>query len=262
MKQMKVVMALLAVVLIAAPVSAQSRKDKKEAAKAQWEMEQQQQREEAQLRHQMKMDSLANAQKVAEQKAAKAEAERRAAEAEAKARQQKAEEQAAMQEVELNEPCMEFESTAELIRARGIGEAIEQQASVEIARSAALKELASQISTNVNSLLSDYMKSINNENDYSFIRRVEGLTMTEVNRATGYRVACRKTTTYMLNGKRIYKTYIVVELPADQLLKPIYDGIQKDDELKIDADYNAFKKEFDEHFKNQSEEALEDIINQ
>lgn len=262
MKQMKVVMALLAVVLIATPMSAQSRKDKKEAAKAQWEMEQQQQREEAQLRHQMKMDSLANAQKVAEQKAAKAEAERRAAEAEAKARQKKAEEAVALQEVEFNEPCMDFESTAELIRARGIGEDLEQQLSVEMARSAAIEELGSQISTKVQALLMNYKKSVRENLKRESLRRVEGLTMTEVDQATGYRIACRKTTTYVQNGERIFKTYMVVELGADQLLKPIYDGIQKDDELKIDADYNAFKKEFDEHFKNQSEEALEEIINQ
>ena len=48
---------------IALPINAQSRKDKKEAKKAQWEIEQKQQREESELRHQLKMDSIANAQK-------------------------------------------------------------------------------------------------------------------------------------------------------------------------------------------------------
>ena len=93
-------------------------------------------------------------------------------------------------------------------------------------------------------------------------RRIEGLTMTEVDQATGYRIACRKTTTYTQDGERLFKTYLVIELGEDQLLKPIYDSIQKDDELKIDADYNAFKNEFDEHFKNKSQEALEEVINQ
>ena len=63
---------------VAMPVNAQSRKDKKAAKKAQWEMEQKQQREEAELKHKLRMDSIANAGKVAEEQARKAEAERRA----------------------------------------------------------------------------------------------------------------------------------------------------------------------------------------
>lgn len=43
---------------IVAPVSAQSRKDKKAAQKAEWEMEQQRKKEEAELLHQMRMDSI------------------------------------------------------------------------------------------------------------------------------------------------------------------------------------------------------------
>jgi len=247
---------------VAMPVNAQSRKDKKAAKKAQWKMEQKQQREEAELRHQLKMDSIANAGKAAEQKAAKEEAERRAAEAEAKAKQKKAEEAAALQEVEFNEPCMDFESTANLIRARGVGEDFEQQLSAEIARSAALEELGSQISTKVQALLMNYKKSVRQNLKRESLRRVEGMTMTEVDQATGYRIACRKTTTYVQNGERIFKTYMVIELGEDQLLKPIYEGIQKDEELKIDGDYQSFKQDFDEHFKNKSQEALQEIINQ
>ncbi len=270
MKKMMFLATLVAVSMaVAVPVQAQSRKDKKAAQKAEWEMKQQQQREEAELRHQMKMDSLRNVQRQneeieAEAKEArkKAEAERQAAEAAALAKQKKAEEAAALEEKEFNEPCMEFESTANLIRARGIGEDFEQQLSAEMVRSAAIEELGSQISTKVQALLMNYKKSVRQNLKRESLRRVEGLTMTEVDQATGFRVACRKTTTYIQNGERIFKTYMVIELGEDQLLKPIYDGIQKDDELKIDGDYQSFKKEFDDHFKNQSEESLQEIINQ
>ena len=92
------------------PAQAQSRKDKKAAKKANWEMEQQQQREEAEFRHQMKMDSLRNVQKAKEEAAAKAkldaeraEQARQAEEAEAKARQKRAEEAAAAQEVDITD---------------------------------------------------------------------------------------------------------------------------------------------------------------
>lgn len=157
---------------------------------------------------------------------------------------------------------MDYQSTANTIYARGTGEDYEQQLSVEMARSAAIEELGSQISTKVQALVMNYKKSVRQNLKRESMRRIEGLTMTEVDQTTGYRIACRKTMTYVQNGERIFKTYVVIELGEDQLLKPIYDGLQKDDELKIDGDYQSFKKEFDEHFKNKSAEAIQEIINQ
>lgn len=251
---MKKIMFLATVVAmsmaITLPAQAQTRKDKKAAQKAQWELQQKQQREEAELRHKMRMDSIANAQKVEAEKAAKAEAERRAAEEEAKARQKKAEEAAALQEVAFDEPCMEFESTADLIRARGIGEDFEQQLSVEMARTAAIEELGSQISTAVKSLVSNYKKSVRSNLSRESERRLEGMTQTEVDQTNGFRIACRKTNTYVQNGERIFKTYMVIEINTDMLLKSIYDGIQQDEELKVDSDYQSFKQEFNEHFNS------------
>lgn len=48
---------------IATPISAQSLKDKKAAKKEDWERERRQKAEEDELRHQFRMDSIANAQK-------------------------------------------------------------------------------------------------------------------------------------------------------------------------------------------------------
>ncbi len=273
MKKIFLFATIVALSFAVMPANAQSRKDKKAAEKANWEMKQQQQREEEELKHKMKMDSIANAQKRAEEKAVaeerarkaaaeKAEADRRAAEEEAKAEAKRQAAEKAAQEKDLDEPCMDYPSTATLIRARGIGEDLEQQMSADAARSAAIEELGSQISTKIQALLMNYKKSIRQNLKRESLRRIEGLTMTEVDQATGYRVACRKTRTYIQDGEKIFKTYLVIELGEDQLLKPIYDKIQKDDELKIDYDYQNFKKEFDDHFKNQSQEALQDIINQ
>lgn len=245
---------------VAMPVNAQSRKDKKAAAKEQWEMEQKQQREEAELRHKLRMDSIANAGKVAEERAAKEEAERRAAEAEAKARKRSAEERAALQEVDFDEPCTDYMSSANVIYGRGSGEDFEQQLSADIARTSALEELASQLSTKVQALVSKYQKQARKKTKRESMSRIEGLTMTEVDQATGYRIACHKTKTYYQDGERLFKTYMVVELNEDQLLHSIYNNIQKDPELNVDADYQAFKKEFDEHFKDQSQDILEQTI--
>lgn len=247
----------LALTIVAMPVDAQSHKDKKAAKKAKWEMEQRHQKEEAELRHQQRMDSLANAKKVAEQRAAKAEAERRAAEAEEKARQKRAEEKAALQEEEFNEPCADYQSTADVLYGRGTGEDFEQQLSADIARTSAMEELASQLSTKVQSLVSKYRKQSRKNTKRESLSRIEGLTVTEVDQAVGFRIACRKTMTFYQEGERLFKTYMVVELNEDILLSAIYKKIQQDPEINVDADYQSFKSEFDENFKNQSE----DIIN-
>lgn len=73
MKKFSLIATMVAMSLaIAMPINAQSRKDKKNAKKVQWEMLQQQQKEEAELRHQMKMDSLKNVQREKDEAKAKA----------------------------------------------------------------------------------------------------------------------------------------------------------------------------------------------
>ena len=255
MKKLFVFMMAVMAMMVCNPVIAQTNKDKKAAKKAEWEAEQKRKAEEEQLLHELKMDSIRNAKKVQEAAAAKAEAE-------AKAKQKKAEEAAAMQEEVLNEPCGDYMSSADVIYGRGTGEDYEQQMSVDMARTSAIEELASQLSTKVQALVYNYRKQERKNNSRESMRRIEGLTMTEVDQSTGYRIACRKTTTYSQNGERLYKTYMVVELNEDVLLSSIYKRLQKDPELSVDADYQSFKKEFDDHFKNKSQESLEESIGQ
>lgn len=236
---------------VAMPVNAQSRKDKKAAKKAQWEMEQQQQREEAELRHKLRMDSLANAQKVAEERAAKEEAERRAKEAEEKAKQKRAEEEAALQEVALDEPCseMDYPSTEVLMRGHGIGVDRNQQFSVEKAKAYAINDLAQQISSKVESL----MRLQNQSWDQNESNNYAGLAKQEIEIAAkqtlGYNVACRKTVTYSQNNVRMMKTYMVLEVSAEKLLKAAYDALQQNNQTKIEESFEDFHKDFKEHFK-------------
>lgn len=263
-----IAIAAFALAIVAMPAEAQTRKEKRAAKREQWRMEQRHKAEEAEIRHRMRMDSIANSKKVEEERAAKAEAERQAAEAkreaaeaerkaalaEAKAKQRKTEEEAAMKEVEEVNPCGEWVSAGDHFFAQGVGEDLDQQLSVEIARTVALEELASQIYTTVQSLVSNYRKQERKAVDRHSLTRIEGLTTTEVNQATGYRIACRKVMTFKQDGQRIYKTYIVLELNTD-ILEGLYGAIQQDEELSIDAEYEAFKQQFDEHFlpKSQTE---------
>ena len=65
--------------VLSTPIQAQSRKDKKAAKKAAWEQKQQQEAEEAALKHQLRMDSIRAIQE--ERDAAKAREAKLAAEA-------------------------------------------------------------------------------------------------------------------------------------------------------------------------------------
>ena len=243
--------AVMALAIVAMPVEAQSRKDKKAAKKEAWEREQRQQAEEDELRHQIRMDSIANAKKAAEQQAAKEEAERRAKEAEEKAKQKKAEEEAALQEVAHEEPCseMDYPSTEVLMRGHGIGVDRNQQFSIEKAKGYAINDLAQQISSKVESLLRLQNQSWdqNESNNYAGMAKQE--IEIAVQQTTGYNIACRKTMTYSQNNVRLMKTYMIIEVSAEKVLKAAYDVLQKNNQTKIEESFEDFHKDFKEHFQ-------------
>ena len=46
-----------------------------------------------------------------------------------------------------------------------------------------------------------------------------------------------------------YKTYIAIELSADELVKSYNERLSKDERLKIDYDYEKFKETFDKEME-------------
>ena len=255
---------------VAMPANAQSRKEKKAAKKAQWELEQQQQREESELRHQLKMDSIANARKKAEAKAAaeerarkeaaeKAEAERRAAENEAKAEAKRQAAEKAAQEVDMDEPCMDANSTDTYLRARGIGESLQQQAARTKAQTYALRDLAGKINVAVKSVLkayvndesTDMMTDETSATGMYIEEKMENMVKQVVDQNMSYSTPCEKTRTYMKNNRKIYKCYMIVQVGMDDMLKPIYNQIQKENTIRLKQDYENFKEEFEKEFEKQ-----------
>ena len=55
------------------------------------------------------------------------------------------------------------------------------------------------------------------------------------------RTICERITT--LNGK--YKTYLAIELSGEDLVESINERLSKEEELKVDYDYQKFKESFD-----------------
>lgn len=251
---------------ICVPVQAQSRKDKKAAEKEQWELEQQMQREEAELRHKMRMDSLRKAQQKEEEIEAeakearlRAEEERRAAEAAARERLKKEEEAAAMQEVDFDEPCMDAKSTETYLRARGVGESLQQQSARTKAQTYALRDLASKVGVAVKSVLKlytndetiDVMTDENSASGMSFEEKTENMIKQVVDQNLTFSTPCEQTKTYMKNNRKVYKCYMVVQAGKDDLLKPLYEQIQNERSLKLKSDYENFKEEFEKEFEKQ-----------
>ena len=232
-----IVLALMAMAIVAVPATAQTRKDRKAAEKAQWEQQQKFDAEEAALRHQIRMDSIANAKRVEEEKAAEAAAR-------AKAR---AEAQAA-QEVEVSEPCEEYYSTKDLIRGRGVAESPIQQVAMAQARTLAVQEFASQVQTTVQAVATNNTAALSGADDMDVQVLFNDKVKTIVDQTTGFRIVCRKTTTFMKSGKKIYKHYMVVELDMETILKPLYDEIQKDQATKLELSLEEFSEEFEKHF--------------
>jgi len=60
------------------------------------------------------------------------------------------------------------------------------------------------------------------------------------------RVICEKQTKTQEGN---YKTYVCVEVSADDIVKGVGNRLSADKELKIDYDYEKFKKTFDEEMK-------------
>lgn len=142
----------------------------------------------------------------------------------------------------------EYQSTEGFIRANSLGESNDMVMSKKIGKSNTLEELASKIEVSVKAVIDNYNNRRQKNLDESVEKRYEELIRTVVNqKINGYKSICEKVTKTSDNK---YRTYLAFELPVDNVLNPIYNKISKDDELKIDYDYQKFKNTFEEEMKN------------
>lgn len=153
-------------------------------------------------------------------------------------------------EVEIKQFCSgtEFESSDGFIRARFFGESNDMAMSKKVAKSNTLEELASKIEVSVKAVIDNYNSRRQKDVNESVEKRYEELIRTTVKqKINGYKTICEKVTRTK-EGK--YRTYLVYELPTDNVLNPVYSNISKNDELKVDYDYQKFKQTFEEEMKN------------
>ncbi|UBM63519.1 hypothetical protein LA303_06015 [Candidatus Sulfidibacterium hydrothermale] len=141
-----------------------------------------------------------------------------------------------------------YETDNKTFRANSVGQSIDQAISKKIALNNARTQLASEIKVTVQSALDNYAKQQVHNKNADLEKNFQSLSREVVNQELiGTRTICEKVTK---TRKGQYKTYIAIELASDKVLKSLDDRLSKDEKLKIDYDYEKFKKEFDKALQN------------
>ncbi len=148
-------------------------------------------------------------------------------------------------ETEVVVPCSgtDYFTTNKFFRANSIGESMDQVTSKKKALTNARNELAQSIQTTVKTVTDNYVNSREMNNKEGVEERFESLNREIVDQTlSGVRTLCEK---LMKTSDGTYKTYIAIELSADELVAKYNERLSKDERLKIDYDYEKFKETFD-----------------
>lgn len=157
-------------------------------------------------------------------------------------------------ETEITVPCSgtEFFANAEYFRANQVGESQDQATAKKKAMSNARADLASSVETTIKGVIDNYVNSRELNNTEEVEERFESLTREVINqKLSGVKTICEKTFKTD-DGK--YKTYIALELSGDELMNAMNERLSNDAKLKIDYDYEQFKKTFNEEMKKMETE--------
>jgi hypothetical protein len=148
-------------------------------------------------------------------------------------------------ETEVAVPCSgpDFFTNKEFFRSNSIGESMDQVTSKKKALTNARNELAQAIQTTVKTVTDNYVNSRTMNNKEELEQRFESLNREVVDQTlSGVRTICEK---LVSTPQGNYKTYVALELSADELVSKYNERLSKDERLKIDYDYEKFKQTFD-----------------
>lgn len=148
-------------------------------------------------------------------------------------------------EVEISIPCSgpEFYTDEKVFRANSVGISNDLAVSKRRAMANARADLAAAIQVTVGTVTDSYVKSVGGSSSEVLSQRFESLTREVTNqRLSGLRTLCER---YFLTEAGRYKTYVAIELSAQQLAESYLQRTQSDAELRVDFDYEKFKAVFD-----------------
>jgi ribosomal protein S20 len=141
-------------------------------------------------------------------------------------------------------PCSgpDYFTTNKVFRSNSIGESMDQVTSKKKALTNARNELAQSIQTTVKTVTDNYTKSVSMDKREQLEQNFESLNREIVDQTLqGLRTICEK---LVQTKDGNYKTYIAIELSADDLVKQYNSRLSTDDKLKVDYDYEKFKDTF------------------
>ncbi len=149
-------------------------------------------------------------------------------------------------ETEIKVMCSgpEFFTNSEVFRANALGESMDQATAKKKALANARAQMASDINTQIKGVIDNYVNSREMNNREEVAERFEGLTREVVDqKLSGVRTICEKQV--VVNATGNYKTYIAIELSAQDLLSAYNERLSNDERLRIDYDYEKFKETFE-----------------
>tara|TARA_B100000780_G_C21104431_1_gene445894 strand:+ start:1005 stop:1595 length:591 start_codon:yes stop_codon:yes gene_type:complete len=137
----------------------------------------------------------------------------------------------------------EYFTNKEYFRANAIGESLDQMTAKKKALSNARSQMAADLEVTMKVVGDNYVKSSEFNNKEEVTETFQENARTVVNQVLqGTRTICEKQTK-TVEGK--YKTYIAIELSADELLQKYSERLSADESLKADYNYEKFKETFD-----------------
>jgi hypothetical protein len=156
-------------------------------------------------------------------------------------------------EVEVEVPCSgpEFFTDELVFRANSVGVSNDLAVSKRMAMSNARADLAAAIEVTVGSVTDSYVKSVGGGNREVLAKRFESLTREVVSqRLSGLLTLCER---YFVTEAGRYKTYVAIELSAQQLASSYQQRILADSALRSDFDYEKFKAVFNEEMAKRAQ---------
>ena len=143
----------------------------------------------------------------------------------------------------------EYFTNDKAFRQNAVGESMDQMTAKNKALSAARGLLAADINTQIKRVIDNYVNSREMNNREEVAERYEGLSREVVDQQLkGVKTICERQVRVGGNGN--YKTYIAIELSAQDLLAAYNERLSSDERLRIDYDYEKFKQTFEAEMNN------------
>jgi hypothetical protein len=137
----------------------------------------------------------------------------------------------------------EYFTDKKFFRANAIGESLDQMVAKKKAMSNARAQLATDMSSTMKIVGDNYVKSSEFNNKEEVTETFQQNARTVVDQSlNGIRVICEKQTK-TAEGK--FKTYIAIELSADEILSKYNERLSSEESIKADYNYEKFKETFD-----------------